>query len=143
MKSARYPIVIVAICGVLLGFAGAHAHEDEQLASGTPERLGQVDFPVSCTAPAQAQFNRGVAILHSFYYPAALKAFSEVTRIDPGCVMGYWGMAMASWYPLWFAPTRESLMQGRGGGGKGPPRGGVKTRGGPDKRGHVEIIPGL
>ena len=113
MKTMHYQIIVSAVCAVLLASLGANAHEDVQLATGTPERLGQVDFPVTCTVAAQAQFNRGIAILHSFYYPAAMKAFTEVTQIDPACVMGYWGIAMASWYPLWFPPTRESLMQGR------------------------------
>jgi hypothetical protein len=30
------------------------------------EKLGQVDFPVSCTAAAQKQFDQALAALHSF-----------------------------------------------------------------------------
>jgi tetratricopeptide (TPR) repeat protein len=112
MKTRRYQTLVSAAFAVVLAPLAASAHEDEQVATGTPERLGQVGFPVSCSGAAQTEFNRGVAILHSFYYPAALKAFGEVTQIDPACVMGYWGIAMASWYPLWYPPTKESLLQG-------------------------------
>ena len=34
-------------------------------------------FPTSCSAPAQAQFNRAVALLHSFWFQAALDGFAE------------------------------------------------------------------
>jgi hypothetical protein len=89
------------------------AHEDEQ--PGTPghEELGQVNFPISCDATAQKEFNRGVAILHSFYYPDAVRSFTKATELDPVCAMGYWGIAMSSWYPLWYPPSKEALMQGR------------------------------
>jgi tetratricopeptide (TPR) repeat protein len=113
MNMKRYPIFLPATFAVLFASLGANAHEDEQAAPGSPERLGQVNFPVSCSAAAQEEFNRGVAILHSFYYPEAVKSFTKVTRIDPACAMGYWGVAMASWYPLWYPPTQDSLMQGR------------------------------
>ena len=33
------------------------------------EKLGEVNFPSSCSASAQTQFNRAVAMLHSFFLP--------------------------------------------------------------------------
>jgi hypothetical protein len=33
------------------------------------EKLGDVNFPIACSASAQAQFNRAVAMLHSFFFP--------------------------------------------------------------------------
>jgi len=60
------------------------------------EKLGRVSFPVSCTPEAQAQFERGLAMLHSFFYPETLKAFTQVTQTDPSCAMGYWGVAMST-----------------------------------------------
>jgi hypothetical protein len=41
-----------------------------------------------CIGPAQEEFNRSVALLHFFYYPAAVKAFTHVTEIDPGRYAG-------------------------------------------------------
>src|SRR5688572_15937556 len=51
------------------------------------EKLGKVDFPVSCIPAAQVQFNRAVAMLHSFWFPQAPKAFAAVSEIDPQCAM--------------------------------------------------------
>ena len=109
---SRSWIFIFAAFPFLLG-QPAWPHEDETPPGGMPERLGQVSFPVSCSAAAQEEFNRAVALLHSFYYPVAVKAFTHVTEIDPGCAMGYWGIAMSWWYPLWYPPTAASLGQGK------------------------------
>jgi hypothetical protein len=76
------------------------------------EKLGTVHFPISCSAAAQQQFDRAVALLHSFWYEEAVKAFAEVTQTDPSCAMGYWGIAMSLWYPLWYPPSPAALQQG-------------------------------
>ena len=76
------------------------------------ESVGVVRFPVSCKPQAQRQFNRAVAWLHSFEYEEAEKAFTEVTVTDPGCAMGYWGIAMSNYHPLWAPPTPEQLKTG-------------------------------
>jgi hypothetical protein len=76
------------------------------------EQLGQVHFAVSCSPEAQPQFDRAVALLHSFWYSEAVKAFTAVTATDPGCAMGSWGIAMSLWYPLWQPPSEAMLKQG-------------------------------
>src|SRR5689334_1824018 len=76
------------------------------------EKLGQVNFTVSCTPGAQRQFNRAVAWLHSFEYEEAEKAFSDVAAIDPRCGIAFWGVAMTSYHPLWAAPTADELKRG-------------------------------
>lgn len=76
------------------------------------EKLGRVHFPVSCTAAAQKQFNRGLAALHSFWYEEALKVFTAVTETDLSCAMGFWGIAMSIYYPLWVPPSQSTLQKG-------------------------------
>jgi tetratricopeptide (TPR) repeat protein len=76
-------------------------------------QIGAVHFPVSCTAAAQKTFERGVALLHSFWYDEAEKTFSEATRKDPGCAMGYWGIAMSHYHPVWLPPSAADLREGR------------------------------
>jgi len=76
------------------------------------EKLGKVHFAVSCTAAAQEQFDRAVAILHSFWYEEAVKAFNAVTEADPGCAISYWGVAMSIYYPLWAPPNQSTLQKG-------------------------------
>src|SRR2546430_9342950 len=46
------------------------------------ERIGQVTFATSCGAAVQKPFERGVALLHSFWYIEAAKAFTAVTRSE-------------------------------------------------------------
>jgi hypothetical protein len=77
-----------------------HPHKHE-----ASESLGTVHFAISCKPQAQKQFDRAVAWLHSFEYEEAEKAFAEVTATDPQCGMGYWGVAMANYHPLWAPPS--------------------------------------
>jgi tetratricopeptide (TPR) repeat protein len=80
--------------------------------NGATEKLGKVHFPVSCTSEAQQRFDRAVATLHSFWYEEAVKAFTAVTKADPGCAMSYWGIAMSIYYPLWAPPNQSTLQKG-------------------------------
>ncbi|HEU5238746.1 MAG TPA: hypothetical protein VFU37_16565 [Pyrinomonadaceae bacterium] len=73
-------------------------------AQHTHESLGMVNFPVSCSSRAQAEFNHAVALLHHMTYPQAREAFQRVAVIDPKCAMAHWGVAMTLFQPLW--PTR-------------------------------------
>ena len=66
--------------------------------------LGKVNFPISCSPEAQAEFNHAVALLHHMTYPQAREAFERVAQIDPQCPMAHWGVAMTLFQPLW--PTR-------------------------------------
>ena len=73
----------------------AHAHDEHGDSRGRPpEQLGKVSFPTSCDPQVQAQFERGVALLHSFWFPEGLKAFGAVAEQDPSCGMAYWGIAI-------------------------------------------------
>src|SRR6516164_4024503 len=73
---------------------------------------GEVDFQISCGPAVQKTFKEAVWTLHSFWYPEALKGFTAVTEAEPGCAMGYWGIAMSHWYPLWFPPSPAALKAG-------------------------------
>jgi tetratricopeptide (TPR) repeat protein len=59
-----------------------------------PEVLGKVVFPTSCDSKVQGQFERGVAMLHSYWFSEARKVFDAVIRQDPRCVIAYWGLAV-------------------------------------------------
>src|ERR1700757_5301161 len=58
-----------------------------------PEKLGKVSFPTSCDQKVQAQFDRAVAMLHSFWFQQGEKAFREVLERDPSCAIANWGIA--------------------------------------------------
>src|SRR5213593_2366785 len=58
------------------------------------EKLGTLSFPTSCDPKVQAQFERGVAMLHSYWFTEGGKVFDAVAKQDPSCVMAYWGYAV-------------------------------------------------
>jgi tetratricopeptide (TPR) repeat protein len=68
------------------------------------EKLGKVSFPIACAPALQDQFNKGVALLHSFAYDAAQNAFRGVSEADPQCAMAHWGVAMTYFHQLWAPP---------------------------------------
>jgi tetratricopeptide (TPR) repeat protein len=61
----------------------------------TPEQLGRVLFKTSCSPDAQKQFERALAMLHSFFFPETIKTFSAIPEIDPSCAIAYWGIAIS------------------------------------------------
>ena len=71
------------------------ALSNQGTARANEERLGEVNFPISCSATAQTQFNRAVAMLHSFFFPGTIKAFTAIADKEPSCAMAYWGIAIS------------------------------------------------
>jgi tetratricopeptide (TPR) repeat protein len=58
------------------------------------QNLGKVVFPTSCDPNVQAEFDRGVAMLHSYWFLKARRTFEGILKQDPNCAMAYWGVAM-------------------------------------------------
>ena len=58
------------------------------------EKLGKLSFPTSCDPKVQAEFERGVAMIHSYWFLIARRTFEGVLREDPNCAMAYWGIAL-------------------------------------------------
>jgi tetratricopeptide (TPR) repeat protein len=83
-----------------------HHHEEV-----TQDQLGTVHFSVSCTPDAQKTFQKGVALLHSFWYEESEKAFTEVAQQDPKCAMAYWGEAISHWHQLWDHPNAATIKR--------------------------------
>ena len=73
------------------------------------DKLGTVSFSTSCVPEVQSQFERGVALLHSFEYEVADAQFEEVAKRDPRCAMAYWGQAMTLYHELWNRPSKADL----------------------------------
>jgi len=92
-------------------FAFADQGNHEALSS---EQLGSVSFPTSCAASVQKPFERGVALLHSFWYEEAEKQFAEVAKNDKGCAMAHWGIAMSWYHQHWDRPDAGVLKRGAG-----------------------------
>jgi len=67
--------------------SGAFAQQQE-------EKLVTLSFPTSCDPKVQAEFERGVAMIHSYWFLVARRVFEGVLQQDPGCAIAYWGIAM-------------------------------------------------
>jgi hypothetical protein len=66
------------VLGMTLSIVWAQ-HGDMHVQAGKPpEALGQVNFNVQCDAAAQKEFNRGMALFHSFWFEPAKQSFAEV-----------------------------------------------------------------
>lgn len=102
---AALALVIALVCPALAD----EGHHHEEL---TAEQLGTVHFPVSCTPESQKTFEKGVALLHSFWYEEARKTFEGLEKSDPKCAMAYWGHGMSLWHQLWDQPKGTTLAQG-------------------------------
>jgi len=72
---------------------GSFAHDEPQ--AKKQENYGRVIFKTSCTPEAQQQFEKGLAQLHSFFFPETVKTFSAIPQIDPSCAIAYWGIAIS------------------------------------------------
>ena len=81
---------------VLIMVAGSSiAQEHQHGAAG--EKLGKVHFATSCNPAAQQQFDRAVALLHSFQFSYAIDGFNATLKADSSCAMAYWGIALSHW----------------------------------------------
>jgi tetratricopeptide (TPR) repeat protein len=97
---------------ILLAFLGVPLSAGQQIPADS-EKLGNVHFPVSCGPDAQRQFDRALAMLHSFWYPQGLDAFTELASTSPDCAMAYWGIAVsARANPLVGSPDADALERG-------------------------------
>jgi hypothetical protein len=105
-----------------LAAQGVLAHDDDpkQIAGRPPEQLGTVSFPSSCDPKVQAQFERGVALLHSFWFPEGRKTFLDVLKADPSCSIAYWGIGVNRLLnPFGGQPAEKVLLEGQGAVDKG------------------------
>src|SRR5215831_18117439 len=110
MRRNRVSVILSMAVVALSCLSAARAEGGDK--PGSRANVSEVSFPISCGAAAQKKFNEGVWILHSFWYDEAVKAFTAVTEIEPDCAMGYWGVAMSHWYPLWYPPNAAALKAG-------------------------------
>ena len=93
-------------------FAAIPANARPRAKQAQGERLGSVNFPISCTPDAQKTFNTGLALLHNFQYQEAEQTFSQAAQQDPACAMAYWGKAMSLYHQLWDWPSADTLKEG-------------------------------
>jgi tetratricopeptide (TPR) repeat protein len=102
---------------MVLGFGTSEAwaqHNEHGMPRATPpDKLGEVNFPVSCNAAAQKDFNRAMALFHSFWFEPAKESFARVLERDPECGMAHWGISIMSMgNPFAWPPGPNALKAG-------------------------------
>jgi hypothetical protein len=106
-----------AAATVLLAFPAFAVHpQDHAHPQNAPtEKLGTVHFATSCRPSVAPQFDRGVALLHSFEFRESIRAFNEVLAADSTCAMAHWGIALSRWSNPMAAGNRSvaQLQQGK------------------------------
>jgi hypothetical protein len=110
MRSTSRWLVVVVIAGsIAAGSLGAQEHQHQ-----APEKLGTVHFETSCKAAAQPEFDRAMALLHSFEFAEAIQGFTATLVADPSCAMASWGTAIARWGNPFAVTLRQppQLQQG-------------------------------
>ena len=103
-------LIAIGLSSLLLtlGAAACSTHDAEDAATpephgghqgGPPDQVGSasVDFETSCAPAVAADFNRAVALLHSFWFSEATAAFNGVLAADPSCAIAHWGIALSQW----------------------------------------------
>ncbi len=102
------------VCIAALPFAVSAANPDA-IGAAPPlndEHLGTVAFEVSCSPAVRANFNRGVALLHDFWYEEARPQFEKIIAADPSCAMAHWGIAMSGFHQIWDRPDAAATAKG-------------------------------
>ena len=103
--SHLWRVFLIVLLIPSFGLAAQEAHDHN-----APEKLGKVSFPITCMPAVQQQFDRGVALLHSFAYTAAENVFQGVAEQDPRCAMAHWGIAMTHFHQLWDPPISPATI---------------------------------
>jgi tetratricopeptide (TPR) repeat protein len=88
----RKSLGTVVVLATALGYPILSHADDPSLHN---HGLGRVHFQTSCTPEAQSQFERALAMLHSFFFPETVKAFNAIPETDPNCAIAYWGIAIS------------------------------------------------
>jgi len=99
---------ILGACVLVLAVGSSIAQEHQHVIAG--EKLGTVHFATSCNGEAQKQFDRAVALLHSFQFRRAIEGFNTVLGQDATCGIAYWGIALSDWSNP-FAPGMKDKSQ--------------------------------
>jgi hypothetical protein len=102
MKRSLLAFAIFLLCSFSVLADDGHHHEDL-----TVDQLGTAHFSVSCTPAVQKPFERGVALLHSFWYEEAEKEFQDIAKNDPQCAMAHELLAGAKRAALAMFPDKE------------------------------------
>ena len=86
----------LALVFVLVGCASDREASSSQQTRALP-KLGDHHLKVTtCSAAAQAAFDRGLTLAYSFAHYAAEQEFRRAAALDTNCAMAWWGVALVN-----------------------------------------------
>ena len=124
------------VAGLLVVGSSLSAQEHQHPAG---EKLGTVHFQTSCAPAASVDFDRAIALLHSFEFGQAIRGFNAVLAADSNCAMAQWGIALARWGNPMVANQRTpaALEAGRQ---SAQTAAGMKSRATPREQAYIDAV---
>jgi len=103
--------VLAGLLATLIVTSGMGQEHDH----GNVEKLGTVHFATSCNQGASKEFDRAVALLHSFQFGRAIQGFNATLGSDATCGIAFWGVALSQWSNPFAAGMKDKgqLQAGR------------------------------
>ncbi len=90
-------LVVGLAASLLIAVRAPALAQHDHSAGGGDVGSDSVSFVTSCAPALRPDFNRAVALLHSFWFAQAIVAFEGVAAKDPSCAMAHWGIALSRW----------------------------------------------
>jgi tetratricopeptide (TPR) repeat protein len=92
------PILALALAWPVTAPAHNDGHTKQKAKSAVPlyDNLGKHHYRITTRVPqAQRYFDQGLRLYYAFNHQESIRAFEEAARLDPGCAMCPWGIALA------------------------------------------------
>lgn len=110
--SMRERSLLLAVCAFAFAARVQSAPMEESQEPAEPaDVVGEVQFETSCAEEVHEEFNKAVALLHSFEFDESRQMFEGIASRDPECAMAHWGVAMTH-YQQWNPPSDEAVKLG-------------------------------
>jgi tetratricopeptide (TPR) repeat protein len=107
MISGVISMSMLALLTILILADPDHAHHHDLV------NAGKAHIETSCNEAAQKEIDRGLAMIHSFWYAPAEQTFRGAAELDADCGMAWWGAAMSNLHPIWAPPTPDEFKRGK------------------------------
>ena len=132
--------LVAGLFAVVVWATPAWAQHEHPASGPAAEKLGRVTFATSCSPAVRDDFNRAVALLHSFEFRHAMEGFTRVLERDDSCAIAHWGIALCHWgNPFGGVKTGPALERGLAAAQKGLSTGSPTPR----ERGFLEAAAAL
>ncbi|HDZ08181.1 hypothetical protein [Pseudohongiella sp.] len=102
-----------AVFTLTLSSVAAAQHSGQNTPDASQVGSANVEFTTSCAESTRDDFNRAIALMHSFWFAEAIDVFNDVLAEDTNCAMAHWGIALSHWGNP-FAGQRNAQQLQRG-----------------------------